>query len=541
MPTWSWYAPVSPAQDPDPLDRSKGRPTTWRLLWSNPIGAFGTAIPLLLCQPLGALVSLLIGRATQHAFEHASWATLGIPVILVILCMAGQFLLEATGDGFNIMAEVRTTHAVRQSLLRRLLVSPVTTLNPGKILNTMDEDSDYIGRLKHCLNFPVMMVGYLAGAVMVIAPISTVVAIVLPLGAACTALVSWLSARPLTHAAAQRRETTSVATSLATDLAQGNRVVKGLGAQPVARERFDAASDGALEAMLREVRLSSILQFLRQLVPAVFAMGILIYVSWLTLHGRMAPGDMMAITMLVPPALNALGQSLGFLTEIYTRGIASTRRINELVDATEGTHAGTDEATASLTATSLTAPEPEDALADAALSATEALPQGAGLVVWDPQTIRGRTTVDRWRAELEEAGALCPPHRVSVFEGTLADNINPQGRHSVAAIEAALEAAACTDVVIRLGGFGGDGSLPQAAIGEAGLNLSGGQRQRVALARVLVMDPEVLVLDEPTTGLDSLTLAAVAERVRALRAGKTTVVISSSAAWKSQADKVVVA
>lgn len=532
MPTWSWYAPVLPAQDPDPLDRTKGRPTTWRLLWSNPIGAFGTAIPLLICQPLGALVSLLIGRATQHAFEHASWATLGIPVILVILCMAGQFLLEATGDGFNIVGDVRTTHAVRQSLLRRLLVSPVTTLNPGKVLNTMDEDSDYIGKLKNCLNFPVMMVGYLAGAVMVIAPISTVVAIVLPLGAACTALVSWLSARPLTQAAAKRRETTSVATSLATDLAQGNRVVKGLGAQPVARERFDAASDGALEAMLREVRLSSILQFLRQLVPAVFAMGILTYVSWLTLHGRMAPGDMMAITMLVPPALNALGQSLGFLTEIYTRGIASTRRINELVDATER---------APEVSNDLTVPELEDALDDAALSATEALPQGAGLMVWDPQTIRGRATVDRWRAELEEAGALCPPHRVSVFEGTLADNINPQGRHSVAAIEAALEAAACTDVVIRLGGFGGDGSLPQAAIGEAGLNLSGGQRQRVALARVLVMDPEVLVLDEPTTGLDSLTLAAVAERVRALRAGKTTVVISSSAAWKSQADKVVVA
>lgn len=537
MPTWSWYAPFSPAQDPDPLDRTKGRPTAWRLLWSNPIGAFGTAIPLLICQPLGAVVSLLIGRATQHAFEHASWATLGIPVILVILCMAGQFLLEATGDGFNILGDVRTTHAVRQSLLRRLLASPVTTLNPGKVLNTIDEDSDYIGKLKNCLNFPVMMVGYLAGAVMVIAPISTVVAIVLPLGAACTALVSWLSARPLTHAAAQRRETTSVATSLATDLAQGNRVVKGLGAQPVARERFDAASASALEAMLREVRLSSLLQFLRQLVPAVFAMGILMYVSWLTLHGRMAPGDMMAITMLVPPALNALGQSLGFLTEIYTRGIASTRRVNELVDATEGMpEAGADHSASDSTAALADVP-----LADVALSATEALPQGAGLVVWDPQTIRGRTTVDRWRAELEEAGALCPPHRVSVFEGTLADNINPQGTHSVAAIEAALEAAACTDVVIRLGGFGGDGSLPQAAIGEAGLNLSGGQRQRVALARVLVMDPEVLVLDEPTTGLDSLTLAAVAERVRALRAGKTTVVISSSAAWKSQADKVVVA
>lgn len=81
--------------------------------------------------------------------------------------------------------------------------------------------------------------------------------------------------------------------------------------------------------------------------------------------------------------------------------------------------------------------------------------------------------------------------------------------------------------------------MPDAPIGEAGLNLSGGQRQRVALARALAADPEILVLDNPTTGLDSLTLATVAERVARLRKDQITVVISGASTWAANAKEVL--
>ena len=118
-------------------------------------------------------------------------------------------------------------------------------------------------------------------------------------------------------------------------------------------------------------------------------------------------------------------------------------------------------------------------------------------------------------------------------------NINPSSDIPDDVVRSALDAASCDDIVHRLGGYGDDGSLPTALIGEAGLNLSGGQRQRIALARALARDADVLILDEPTTGLDTVTLDNVAQAVAELRRDRTTFVITTSNAWKSVATTVL--
>jgi ABC-type bacteriocin/lantibiotic exporter with double-glycine peptidase domain len=79
----------------------------------------------------------------------------------------------------------------------------------------------------------------------------------------------------------------------------------------------------------------------------------------------------------------------------------------------------------------------------------------------------------------------------------------------------------------------------ETRITERGRSLSGGQRQRLALARSLITDPGVLVLDEPTSAVDSHTEARIADGVRALRAGRTTVVFTSSPLLLDHADRVV--
>ena len=105
----------------------------------------------------------------------------------------------------------------------------------------------------------------------------------------------------------------------------------------------------------------------------------------------------------------------------------------------------------------------------------------------------------------------------------------------------ALAAAQCGDVLDALAqGVGRTPADPMdARITERGRSLSGGQRQRLALARSLITDPEVLVLDEPTSAVDSHTEARIADGVRALRAGRTTVVFTSSPLLLDHADRVV--
>ena len=75
-------------------------------------------------------------------------------------------------------------------------------------------------------------------------------------------------------------------------------------------------------------------------------------------------------------------------------------------------------------------------------------------------------------------------------------------------------------------------------VAERGRSFSGGQRQRLVLARVLTSDPEVLVLVEPTSAVDAHTEARIASRLRAHRAGRTTVVMSSSPLVLDAVDEV---
>jgi ABC-type multidrug transport system fused ATPase/permease subunit len=106
--------------------------------------------------------------------------------------------------------------------------------------------------------------------------------------------------------------------------------------------------------------------------------------------------------------------------------------------------------------------------------------------------------------------------------------------------EDALAAAQCGDVLDALAqaSVDTDGDPMRTRITERGRSLSGGQRQRLALARSLVTDPEVLVLDEPTSAVDSHTEARVAAGVRGLREGRTTVVLASSPLLLDRADRV---
>jgi ABC-type multidrug transport system fused ATPase/permease subunit len=121
-----------------------------------------------------------------------------------------------------------------------------------------------------------------------------------------------------------------------------------------------------------------------------------------------------------------------------------------------------------------------------------------------------------------------------LFTGTVAENIAYAVDATRAQVVAAARAAGAHDFVT---------ALPEGydtPLGPRGVGLSGGQRQRIGIARVLLRNPPLLVLDEPTTGLDAATEAALLDELEALMAGRTTVVITHSLTLARRTGRVLV-
>jgi ABC-type multidrug transport system fused ATPase/permease subunit len=121
-----------------------------------------------------------------------------------------------------------------------------------------------------------------------------------------------------------------------------------------------------------------------------------------------------------------------------------------------------------------------------------------------------------------------------LFSGSVAENIAYGRDVSRSDVERAAALAGAAEFIAALP----DGY--DTVLGPGGVGLSGGQRQRLGIARVLLRDPPVLILDEPTTGLDAAREQRVLAGIASLMRGRTTVLITHSMSLARQADLVAV-
>ncbi|MDP4678829.1 MAG: ATP-binding cassette domain-containing protein, partial [Cyclobacteriaceae bacterium] len=122
-----------------------------------------------------------------------------------------------------------------------------------------------------------------------------------------------------------------------------------------------------------------------------------------------------------------------------------------------------------------------------------------------------------------------------LFEGTIKENILfPRPDATESQLQEAIKAAHVTEFTDRF-----DDGL-DTVIGERGVKLSGGQRQRLAIARAILADPKILILDEATSNLDTESESLIQESLKTLMLGRTTFVIAHRLSTIKQADQILV-
>lgn len=368
--------------------------------------------------------------------------------------------------------------------------------------------------------------------------VSWLLAVVVLLGVpALAVLVGPLLRRLLVSQTTYRGAQSAVSERLI-DVIGGLRVLNAFGGKAAYAQRYRADSRALRDQGYRVAGVTSWISGLAVGLPSVFLAGVTWLAARMAAEGSISIGQLVAVygytAMLVVPVTSfiqggdQIGQALvsgrrllRFLTtfpdhETEPRRADPPMTPADLVDPDSGVRIEPGLFTALVSAR----PEHAAAVLDrlAGFTPSAATWGGTPLREIRPDRVRNRVVLAD-----NDAALFAGPLRAVLQGGTDADDET---------LAAAVHAAAAEDIVQQLR-HGLAGRIEQGAT-----NLSGGQRQRVRLARVLVADPEVLLAVEPTSALDAHTEALVADRVCALRQGRTTVVTTSSPLLLARADRV---
>ncbi len=347
-------------------------------------------------------------------------------------------------------------------------------------------------------------------------------------------------------------------TSLLAETLQGTRMVKAYQLEDQEIGRTRVAFDGLYQRLVGLLTGRAKIDPILEIVGGVAVGGVVALASWRVAQGDMQVGDVIAfittLILLVQPV-----RAIGTLNAVTNEGLAAAERILTLLDTPrqvtdcEGAQAlEIKTGQISFDGVGFSYGGDVAALADINFSVkpgqTVALvgPSGAGKstiinllprffdVTSGQILIDGQTISDVTLHSLRGAMALVSQDAI-LFDDTVAANIAfGKANTSQDEIETAAKGAAAHDFIMALpGGY-------DAPVGAMGNKLSGGQRQRISIARALLKDAPILLLDEATAALDAESERQVQEALTRLQAGRTTIVVAHRLATVREADLIVV-
>jgi putative ABC transport system ATP-binding protein len=496
-----------------------------------------------------SMVPVIIGATIGKAVSHGSWGSIGRWLAILAADFAFLSLSWRFGSRVSMRAKQGTAHQVRMWLTSRA-VDPAggITLAPGDLLSRAASDADRIGAFAGIVARCVAAVTVLVFSTVLLLRYSLLLGGIVVVGTAILLAAQDRVARLLRRRSAAEQVSQGRATALAEDLIRGLRVLKGIGAEPAAAASYARASQDAARASLSSVSAEAALSVAGTALAGIYLTLIAAVGGWLALSGHLGIGELVSALGLAQFIIGPM-QVVSSANAAYARALASAGRVAEVLAA--GPAVRSSAVHADLTASGRLVLENVALDSRARVDATIESGSLTGLACGDPalamalvallarerDTDSGRILLDAVDVsvlplEVARGLVLVSPHDAVLMPGTIEENLALLTADRDA-IDAAAHAAFADQVIdVVAGGV-------SALVGDRGERLSGGQRQRIALARALAACPPVLVLHDPTTAVDAATEDQIADRVRNLRTGWTTLVITTSPAWLARCDQVV--
>ncbi|MFJ3792118.1 ABC transporter ATP-binding protein [Kitasatospora sp. NPDC090091] len=564
--------------------------------------AFGASLVGMAVTALVPLVTKLIidDVITAHTRSLAPWAVvLLLAAVLVFACTqvrryyGGQLALDVQHDmRSDLFRSLGRLDGHRQD-----------RLDTGQVVGRATSDLQLINGLLSMLPMMTgyLLMFVMSLAVMVwLSPPLTLIALVMGPALWWVSVLSRKRLFPSTWAAQQ--EAAAVA-GVVDEAIGGVRVVKGFGQEAQELDKLEAASRNLFAARLRSIRLNSRYNPAMQAIPALAQVAVLAFGGWLAVDGRVSLGTFVAFSTYVAQMTGPV-RMLTMVITVGQQARAGVERVLQLIDERPLVQERPDAVVLDLTASSSagsgsaeSAAATDAATAGAATATTGAsgpAPRAVGARTpdvalefdrvefrYDPEhpapvlhgldlklapgetlalvgaSGSGKSTVAQLVPRFYDpaAGAVrlyghdlrdltldsvraavgIVPEESFLFSETVRTNI-AYGRPDATdeQVEAAARAAQADEFVRQLP----DGY--ETKVGEQGLTLSGGQRQRIALARAILTDPRILLLDDATSAVDPQIEAEIHDALRSVMAGRTTLLIAHRRSTLQLADRIAV-
>ncbi|TDD70609.1 thiol reductant ABC exporter subunit CydD [Actinomadura darangshiensis] len=508
-----------------------------------------------------AQATLLAGMLTRAFLDGASLTDLRTPLILLLAVVLGRTLVAWLQE----VAAHRSSAAVKSQLRGRLLARALA-LGPRwlsgersgelAVLATRGIDAldDYFARYLPQLVLAVIVPLAVGFRIMLGDWLSAVtIAATLPLIPVFAILVGLTTQRKMDR----QWRTLSLLSAHFLDVVAGLPTLKIFGRARAQATRIREITDRHRRATMSTLRIAFLSALVLELLSTLSVALVAVSIGLRLVEGGLGLETALLVLILAPEAYLPL-RAVGAQYHASVEGLTAASRVFEVLE-TPSPASGTrpdvpDLPHATLRLDDVTVAYPgRDIPALSGFSMTvhpgETIalvgPSGAGkstalsvllgfvrpdsgrvLVDWDDLDT---FSLDAWRAQIAWV-----PQRPHLFTGSVAANIR-LGRPSAsdAEVRAAAEAANALPFVEALpSGF-------DTPLGDRGTGLSAGQRQRIALARAFLRNAPLLLLDEPTSNLDSESEAAVLDAVTRLKAGRTVILVAHRPALTPLADRVI--